>query len=66
MWVFSGIFQDEGIYEELNYMLHEWRGHVCPVHQCAPVTQHRAWHRADAWEVLSKDRDRTDACLQMA
>jgi len=47
-------------------MLHEWRGRVCPVHQCAPVTQHGAWHRVGAWEVLSKDRERREACLQMA
>lgn len=55
-----------GIYEALNYLPSLVRGHICPVHQCVLLTQHRAWQRTDTWEVLSKDRERTEACLQMA
>lgn len=46
-WIFLRIFQGGNGSDEL--MLQEWGIHVCPVHQCGPGIQHRAWHRTDAW-----------------
>lgn len=46
-------------------MLQEGGVHVCPGQRCGPGIQHRAWHKADAWKVLSDGMERTKVCFRL-